>query len=132
MLQTELHISLVQAGFLLSAVQFAGMTLGLLVGLSADSLGLRRCMLSGLAVLSFASLCGGFVNDASSLLALRALEGLGFLCVVMPAPALIRRTVDATQLSGRMGWWGTYMPTGNAMALLCGPWVIAGLNWQAW
>ena len=131
-LQTELHISLVQAGFLLSAVQFAGMTLGLVVGLSADGLGLRRCMLAGLALLSFASIVGGFANDASSLLALRALEGLGFLCVVMPAPALIRRTVDASQLSGRMGWWGTYMPTGNAMALLCGPWVIAGLNWQAW
>jgi len=131
-LQTELHISLVQAGFLLSAVQFAGMTLGLVVGLSADGLGLRRCMLAGLALLSFASTVGGFANDANSLLALRALEGLGFLCVVMPAPALIRRTVDASQLSGRMGWWGTYMPTGNAMALLCGPWVIAGLNWQAW
>jgi len=66
------------------------------------------------------------------LLVLRALEGLGFLLVVMPAPALIRRSVDASQLSGRMGWWGTYMPTGNAIALLIGPWVIAGLNWQAW
>jgi cyanate permease len=57
---------------------------------------------------------------------------LGFLLVVMPAPALIRRTVDASQLSGRMGWWGTYMPTGSALALLLGPWVIAGLNWSAW
>jgi CP family cyanate transporter-like MFS transporter len=131
-LQDALHISLVQAGFLLSAVQIAGMTLGLAVGLSADGLGLRRSMLSGLAVLSFASISGGWVTQAHNLLALRALEGLGFLLVVMPAPALIRRTVDASQLSGRMGWWGTYMPTGNAMALLCGPWVIAGLNWQAW
>jgi cyanate permease len=57
---------------------------------------------------------------------------LGFLLVVMPAPALIRRTVDASQLSGRMGWWGTYMPTGSALALLLGPWVIAGLNWSVW
>ena len=131
-LQTALHISLVQAGFLLSAVQLAGMTLGLAVGLSADGLGLRRSMLTGLALLCFASLCGGFAANADSLLALRALEGLGFLLVVMPAPALIRRSVDASQLSGRMGWWGTYMPTGNAIALLIGPWVIAGLNWQAW
>ncbi|MCX7271429.1 MAG: MFS transporter, partial [Burkholderiales bacterium] len=55
-LQTALHISLVQAGFLLSAVQLAGMTLGLAVGLSADGLGLRRSMLTGLALLCFASL----------------------------------------------------------------------------
>ena len=131
-LQDALGISLVQAGFLLSAVQIASMTLGLAVGLSADSLGLRRSMLVGLALLSVASISGGFVADASGLLFLRALEGLGFLLVVMPAPALIRRTVDASQLSGRMGWWGTYMPTGSALALLLGPWVIAGLNWSAW
>ncbi len=131
-LQDALGITLVQAGFLLSAVQIASMTLGLAVGLSADSLGLRRSMLAGLALLSFASISGGFVDDAQSLLLLRALEGLGFLLVVMPAPALIRRTVDASQLSGRMGWWGTYMPTGSALALLLGPWVIAGLNWSAW
>jgi MFS family permease len=131
-LQDALNITLVQAGFLLSAVQIASMTLGLAVGLSADSLGLRRSMLVGLALLSFASISGGCVDDAQSLLFLRALEGLGFLLVVMPAPALIRRTVDASQLSGRMGWWGTYMPTGSALALLLGPWVIAGLNWSAW
>ena len=131
-LQDALNITLVQAGFLLSAVQIASMTLGLAVGLSADSLGLRRSMLTGLALLSVASISGGFVADASGLLFLRALEGLGFLLVVMPAPALIRRTVDASQLSGRMGWWGTYMPTGSALALLLGPWVIAGLNWSAW
>jgi MFS family permease len=131
-LQDALNITLVQAGFLLSAVQIASMTLGLAVGLSADSLGLRRSMLVGLALLSVASISGGFVADASGLLFLRALEGLGFLLVVMPAPALIRRTVDASQLSGRMGWWGTYMPTGSALALLLGPWVIADLNWSAW
>nr|WP_315262785.1 MFS transporter [uncultured Limnohabitans sp.] len=131
-LQDALGITLVQAGFLLSAVQVASMTLGLAVGLSADSLGLRRSMLVGLALLSVASISGGFVADASGLLFLRALEGLGFLLVVMPAPALIRRTVDASQLSGRMGWWGTYMPTGSALALLLGPWVIAGFNWSAW
>jgi MFS family permease len=131
-LQDVLDITLVQAGFLLSAVQIASMTLGLAVGLSADSLGLRRSMLVGLALLSVASICGGFVADASGLLFLRALEGLGFLLVVMPAPALIRSIVDASHLSGRMGWWGTYMPTGSALALLIGPWVIAGVDWSAW
>lgn len=131
-LQAALNISLVQAGFLLSAVQIASMTLGLAVGLSADSLGLRRSMLTGLGLLSLASVAGGCVADATSLLCLRALEGLGFLLVVMPAPALIRRTVTLSQLSGRMGWWGTYMPTGSALALLLGPWVIGGLDWSAW
>jgi CP family cyanate transporter-like MFS transporter len=131
-LQATLGISLVQAGFLLSAVQLASMVLGLAVGLSADSLGLRRSMLMGLSLLSLASVAGGFVTQASSLLLLRALEGLGFLLVVMPAPGLIRRMVHEAQLSGRMGWWGTYMPTGSALAMLIGPWVIAAANWSVW
>ena len=131
-LQASLDISLVQAGFLLSAVQLASMVLGLAVGLSADSLGLRRSMLMGLSLLSLASVAGGFVTQATSLLLLRALEGLGFLLVVMPAPGLIRRMVHEAQLNGRMGWWGTYMPTGSALAMLIGPWVIASANWQVW
>ena len=84
-LQEALNITLVQAGFLLSAVQVASMTLGLAVGLSADSLGLRRSMLCGLGLLSFASICGGFVANASGLLMLRGLEGLGFLFPIRSA-----------------------------------------------
>jgi MFS family permease len=53
-LQATLDISLVQASFLLSALQIAGMTLGLAVGLTADGIGLRRSMLIGLALLAFA------------------------------------------------------------------------------
>ena len=48
-LQATLEISLVQASFLLSALQIAGMTLGLAVGLAADGIGLRRSMLVDLA-----------------------------------------------------------------------------------
>ena len=50
-LQQMLGISLVQSGFLLSMVQLAGMSLGLVVGLTADGLGLRRSMLIGLSLL---------------------------------------------------------------------------------
>ncbi|HQX60555.1 MAG TPA: MFS transporter, partial [Burkholderiaceae bacterium] len=53
-LREALGVSLVQAGFLLSLVQMAGMLLGLAVGLAADSIGLRRAMLCGLVVLSLA------------------------------------------------------------------------------
>ncbi len=131
-LQAELGLTLLQAGFLLSAVQVASMTLGLLVGLSVDGLGLKRSMLFGLGLLFAASALGGFAQQADVLLLLRALEGLGFLCVVMPAPSVIRRTVLPEQLNGRMGWWGTYMPTGNALALLVGPLFVVSLGWHVW
>ncbi|MBP9684398.1 MAG: MFS transporter [Rhodoferax sp.] len=131
-LQQALGVTLVQSGFLLSMVQFAGMTLGLLVGLSADALGLRRTLLAGLMLLTTASTLGAICSSYGSLLILRALEGLGFLLAVMPAPALIRSCVAPQQLSARLGWWGSYMPLGSALALLTGPWLLAGFAWPVW
>lgn len=127
-----LGVSLLQAGFLLSLVQLAGMTLGLLVGLSADSLGLKRSMVGGLLLLTAASLLGGWARDAESLLLLRAVEGLGFLLVSMPAPSLIRQLVPPARMSAMLGLWGAYMPLGTALALLCGPMVIALAGWEFW
>lgn len=131
-LRDTLGVSLVQAGFLLSLVQMAGMALGLVVGLAADGFGLRRAMLSGLLLLSVAGAWGATAQDPGSLLMLRALEGCGFLLVVMPAPGLIRRLTPAARMPSVMGLWGAYMPTGTALALGCGPLLIAWAGWRNW
>jgi MFS family permease len=131
-LQQALQVSLVQAGFLLSMVQLAGMTLGLAFGAVADGWGPRRTMVLGLAVLSAASIGGGWASSAEALLALRGLEGVGFLLATLPAPSLIRRLVDVRRLSGMLGWWGAYMPFGTAAALLVGPAFIAWAGWPGW
>lgn len=130
-LRDALGVSLMQAGFLLSLVQLAGMTLGIAVGLVADGLGLRRTMLAGLAILTTASFVGGWARHPSDLLVLRALEGLGFLLVTMPAPGLIRRLVAPKRLSGALGIWSAFMPLGTALALLGGPMLMALAGWQA-
>ena len=139
-LQASLGIGLVEAGFLLSLVQLAGMTLGLAVGLGADTIGLRRGMLTGLSVITLASLLGGVVGVRAAtgapampwLLALRALEGVGFLLVVMPGPGLIRAVSPAGVEKAALGLWGAYMPLGVALALLLGPGLIAWLGWTGW
>ena len=131
-LQHDLGITLVESGFLLSLVQLASMALGLIVGLTADGIGLRRCMLLGLWLLSGAGMAGGWVNDAASLLALRAIEGLGVLLTTVAAPSMIRRVVDTRQLTRMMGFWGAFMPFGTAMALLLGPLTIAVTGWPGW
>jgi MFS transporter, CP family, cyanate transporter len=131
-LQQTLGVTLLQAGFLLSMVQLAGMTLGLAVGLAADGWGLKRSMVSGLLVLATASAIGGWARNANTLLVLRAAEGFGFLLVTMAAPSLIRFLVPSNRLKVMLGWWGAYMPLGAATALLCGPFVISFLDWQFW
>jgi MFS family permease len=129
-LQKELGLSLVESGFLLSLVQMAGMTLGLMVGLFAEKIGLRRCVLVGLLLLSVASAGGTVFGDKIALLLFRALEGCGFLMVTMPAPGLIRRLVQPSVLARVLGVWGCYMPIGTVIILLLGSWLLSLADWR--
>jgi MFS family permease len=131
-LQLALGVTLVQAGFLLSMVQLAGMSCGLAFGAVADGLGHKRSMVLGLVLLSAASAAGGTAGNATVLMALRALEGFGFLLVVLPAPGLVRRLVPEHRVSLMLGVWGAYMPLATATALLFGPLAIGALGWRAW
>lgn len=131
-LRQALDMSLVQAGFALSLVQLAGLSLGLVFGGVADALGGRRSMVVGLLLLSGASAAGGAAPDVASLMAMRALEGLGFLMVALPAPGLVRQLVPPSKLSLMMGVWGTYMPLATAMVLLVGPLLVVNLGWRPW
>ena len=130
-LREALGVSLVQAGFLLSMVQLAGMALGLLVGSGADRFGPRRVMQTALLLLALASAAGAMVQQVEWLLVSRALEGVGFLLSVLPAPALLRQRVAHPQtLSRALGWWGAYMPLGTAIALLAGAALISMVGWR--
>jgi MFS family permease len=129
-LQQELGLGLVQAGFLLSTVQAAGMVLGLAAGAAAQSWGLARSMSAGLMLLSLASVAGAAMPQADVLLATRVAEGLGFLLVVTSAPGLVRMHVPPERLGAAMGIWGAYMPLATSMALLLSPPVIAAWGWR--
>jgi hypothetical protein len=122
----------VQAGFLLSLVQLAGMSVGLAFGALADSVGGLRSMTIGLVLLAIVSALGGFADAAAPLMVLRAAEGFGFLLVVLPAPGLVRALVEPQRVSAMIGLWGAYMPFATALALLFGPLAIAAIGWRGW
>ncbi|WP_454457418.1 MFS transporter [Thauera phenylacetica] len=129
-LRDALGISLVEAGFLLSMVQMAGMLGGVFIGLAADGFGLRRSVLLGQGVLATASLAGAWASQPGELLALRAVEGFGFLLCVLPVPSLIRQLVPPSRLALHLGLWGTYMATGSSLVLAGGPLLMGAIGWQ--
>jgi len=131
-LRDALGLTLVQAGFLLSLVQLAGMALGVVFGVVADGLGSRRSMTLGLALLAIVSALGGMADGVAPLMLLRAAEGFGFLLVVLPAPGWVRSLVEPERASAMMGLWGAYMPLATALALLLGPLAIAAIGWRGW
>lgn len=49
------------------SLQLASMALGIVAGLMADGIGLKRCVVTGLALLSAAGLAGGLRIDATAL-----------------------------------------------------------------
>lgn len=131
-LRAQLDVSLVQAGWLLSLSQMAGMLTAVFVGMFADGFGLRRSVLWGLVLLGLLSGLAGLTTSAPQLLLMRAIEGAAILMVIVPAPALLRSLVDPDRLSTAMGFWGTFMPTGTATALLLGPVLMAHFGWATW
>ena len=133
-LQASLGIGLVQAGFLLSLVQVAGMALGLAVGLDGGRLGLRRSMLAGLAMLAVASALGGWRASTPASAAWRCArcEGVGFLLAVMPGPGLIRRLVAPGADKAAIGLWGAYMPLGAARGAAGRAGADRPAGWPGW
>jgi len=130
LIRDELGMTLVASGFLLSLVQLAGMTLGLLAGVTAEKIGLRHAVVTGLLLLATGSAASVIHASVTSLLAWRALEGLGFLLVVLSGPALIRRLTPPAMLSRLMGVWGCYIPVGSIIILLLGSWMLGLANWR--
>ena len=108
------------------------MALGVLAGMTADRIGLRRSLLIGQLILATASFAAMAVTQPIGLLLLRALEGMGFLLAALAAPSLIRQLVRPSQLPLYLGLWSTYMGTGIALALLGGPLALHWLGWQGW
>lgn len=131
-LREALGLTLVEAGFLLSMVQMAGMLVGVFVGVATDSIGRRRSLITGQSILAIASFCGIWAQRPADLLVLRAFEGFGFLLIVLPAPSLIRQLVPLGKLTLYLGLWGTYMATGTSLALIAAPAIMSMLGWHGW
>jgi CP family cyanate transporter-like MFS transporter len=130
LLREQLGMSLVQVSLMVSLFQVFGMCLGIVGGMFADRFGARRVMTSGLVVLGLSSLAATASDGPAALLASRLFEGVGFVLTVLPAAVLLRRQVAPAGLAQWLGMWGAYMPTGMAIALLAGPWLLSVSGWR--
>jgi EmrB/QacA subfamily drug resistance transporter len=111
------------------ALVFGGFLL--LGGRAADLLGRRRLFLVGLVVFTLSSLLAGLAWSEASLIAARALQGLG-AAVITPAALSILST---TFLEGRerniaLGVWSAVGGFGAAAGLLLGGILTDTVGWQ--
>lgn len=111
------------------ALTFGGLLL--LGGRMADLFGRRRIFLIGLALFTSASLIGGFANNQTTLIAARALQGVGG-AVLSPATLTIL-TVTFTDQKARaraLGMWSAVAAGGGAAGALFGGVLTEFLSWR--
>ncbi len=137
LLRSELHLSLVQAGWISAMLTSLALVAALAFGLLAGRVGALRMVLGGLALSALASLLALAVDGNSShgrgfalLIATRFAEGTGFLAVAVATPSLISAAAAPADRRFALGVWSSYMPIGASMAMALAPWLLPWAGWR--
>lgn len=129
-LRDEFALSLVQVSWMVALFAIGASLLGMAGGSIADRFGPRRTMIAGLLLLAASGALAAVARAAPLLFLGRALESIGFLLTVLPAPVMLRRQVRGESLRGWLGVWGAYMPAGMSMSLFAAPALMSLLGWR--
>ncbi|MEW6672945.1 MAG: MFS transporter [Thermodesulfobacteriota bacterium] len=129
-LRQELGLSRVAAGWVASLFNGCGALLGITAGMLADRFGPRPVLAVCVALLGLGSLMGGMAPSAGVLFASRFIEGIGFVGLIVAAPAVIAAVSRPADRRLALGIWGIYMPLGMALAMAVTPVLIIFMNWR--
>jgi EmrB/QacA subfamily drug resistance transporter len=111
------------------ALVFGGFLL--LGGRAADLLGRRRIFLLGVVVFTVASLLAGLAWSESSLIAARALQGLGASIITPAALSILSTTfAEGRERNIALGVWGAVGGFGAAAGVLLGGILTDALSWE--
>ena len=131
-IETDLGFSQTTLQWVISAyaIIFGGALL--LGGRLADLLGRRRLFLLGLALFSLSSLLCGLAWSESSLIAFRALQGLGGALLAPAALSLLMTTFpDGRERNTALGIYGAASGSGAAAGVLLGGLLTSYFSWPA-
>jgi MFS family permease len=130
LLRIELGLSLVMAGWVLSATSILGAFTAPGVGAISDWLGHRRMMSFGLACSAVGSFTGSFATTPFLLLGSRFLEGIGYILIAVSAPGLILQVTRKSDVRIAFGVWGSFLPAGASTMMLLAPFLVDLFGWR--
>src|SRR4051795_9613568 len=103
----------------------------LLGGRMADLLGRRLIFMSGLVLFGVASLVGGLATSEATLIAARAVQGLGGALLSPAALSIITTTFrEGKERNTALGVWGAVAGGGGAAGVLLGGVLTDTLGWE--
>jgi EmrB/QacA subfamily drug resistance transporter len=128
---TDLHFSEANLQWVVNAyvLVFGGFLL--LGGRMADLLGRRRVFIAGLVLFGAASLVGGLATSEGTLIAARAVQGLGGALLSPAALSIITTTFpEGSERNKALGVWGAVAGAGGAAGVLLGGVLTDSLGWE--
>ena len=130
-IKTDLNFSQANLQWVISvyAILFGGALL--LGGRLADLLGRRRLFVAGLALFTASSLLCGLAWSEGSLIAFRALQGLGGALLAPAALSLLMTTfAEGRERNRALGFYGAASGSGAAAGVLLGGVLTSYLSWS--
>src|SRR5689334_609407 len=130
-IKTDLHFSQEGLQWVITAysILFGGVLL--LGGRMADLLGRRRMFMAGLVLFSASSLLDGLAWSESSLIAFRAVQGLGAALLSPAALSILTTTfAEGKERNFALGIWGAVSGSGGAAGVLLGGALTSSLSWS--
>lgn len=115
--------------WVLTAYIITGTTAAALFGKLADIVGKKKIFISLAIVYAIAVSFGGFVNTIGELIAVRAVQGLGFGMFPI-AFALLNDQVPRERLALAQGIISSTFAGGSAVGLVGGAWITQNFGWE--
>jgi EmrB/QacA subfamily drug resistance transporter len=130
-IQDDLHLGLSGVAWVVNSYILAFAVFLLTAGRLADAFGRRRLFLIGLAVFSAASLFAGLAPSPGTLIAARALQGVGAALLTPPTLAIVNHTFqDSPGRGTAIGIWGAVAVLAFAIGPLAGGLITEHLQWM--
>jgi MFS family permease len=128
--KAELVLGDAQSGALGSVFMVVYMLAAPLGGYYGDRFNRNRIAAVGVALWSLATLGTGFANDYPTLLAMRALVGIGEAGYATVAPSIIADLFEPDERGRRLAIFYLAIPMGSALGYLVGGWVGEMWGWR--
>jgi EmrB/QacA subfamily drug resistance transporter len=130
-IKTDLNFSQENLQWVITAysILFGGVLL--LGGRLADLLGRRRLFVAGIVLFTVSSLLDGFAWSEGSLIAFRALQGLGAALLSPAALSILTTTFkEGRERNLALGIWGAASGSGGAAGVLLGGALTSAFSWS--
>src|SRR3989475_3101615 len=130
-IKTDLHFTQESLQWVITAysILFGGALL--LGGRLADLFGRRRLFVAGLLLFTVSSLLDGLAWSEGSLIAFRALQGLGAALLSPAALSILTTTFrEGRERNLALGIWGAASGSGGAAGVLLGGALTSALSWS--